>query len=182
MYTGTGYTTLYASGDTFCVDLFTHNSIGDKFLVELSTTTATNLKNGGELAYLYDKYELGTHGSGNVITTNDQAAGLQLAIWKLLYDGTTNLSTGEVQYTTAGNVLTDANSYLTDAVAHPYSDQTTWLDATFGGTQSPTGQGQLGPTQVPEGGFFGLLGSVTSAGAALRYRRIRALRAKSGKQ
>ena len=65
--------------------------------------------NGGEIGWLIDQY-------GGASLTNDQAAGLQLAIWACELDQTPSLSWGNVHRDHAGRDrrrLADAQKYLT---------------------------------------------------------------------
>jgi len=80
-------------------------------------------------------------------TTNDQAAGLQLAIWKIAQDGVdtgSNLSftTGTVQeatgtYTTNATVLSDAQGYLADSVGNSTNIAYVYENATTGSNPTP---------------------------------------------
>ena len=86
-----------------CVDVFDYS--GSSEVTEASYTT---LRNGYEIAYLFE-----TNSPG--ITTHEQSAGLQVAIWELLYENNDtldfNLDTGNFKITN-NNVIDDANGML----------------------------------------------------------------------
>jgi len=86
-----------------CVDVFDYS--GSAEVTEASYTT---LRNGDEIAYLFE-----TNSPG--ITSREQAAGLQVAIWELLYENNTtldfNLDSGNFKITN-NNVIDDANGML----------------------------------------------------------------------
>jgi hypothetical protein len=172
IYGGTGYTQLQYQYDTYCVDLAHTISAGQEYVVT-PTSTSSGLNEGAQIAYLYNKYALGLYGSSYKVTTNDQAAGLQVAIWNLLDDSSDTLQTssGNFQLLTTGNVATIAQADLTDASTH--SDTAYWLDAASGG------QYQMAPNcppfngaAVPEAGTVSMLGSVVCAGGLFRLRKV----------
>ena len=86
-----------------CVDVFDY--AGSAEVTEASYTT---LRNGDEIAYLFE-----TNSPG--ITSREQAAGLQVAIWELLYENNTtldfNLDSGNFKITNS-SVIDDANGML----------------------------------------------------------------------
>jgi len=130
-----------------------------------SLTPAT----GPEVAYLYDHF-------GPLVSSDLDAAGLQVAIWETLYDGETNsgLSGGNFQLVGSGPTYTSvknkANSYL--SALDGSTDDATWLRA----TSHPSQQNQdlVGPlstvtTQsVPEPGPLDAGGSRGGAFGAVR--------------
>lgn len=132
--------------NSLCVDLFHSISQGDSWEVNLTPLPNPNLNNSGRAAYLYTTYS-------NSAATNDDAAGLQLAVWDIVTDGGDGLSTGNFQ---ASNVpsgaVTAANNYLSDSAGK--SGSATWLVATNGNKQN-----LLGPRSVPEPGSLTLIGT-----------------------
>jgi hypothetical protein len=154
-----------ATLETYCVDVL-HDVTNPETVTVRSTddipSTAPNVSNAGEkAAWLYDSY-------ASTITTNAQAAGLQIAIWEALYDTTADLAGGNINFSGAGltlGVLTAANSYLSALYAADYSTASAvWLD-------SPTGQDQI--TNVPEPAT--LLLFALGIGTVVQFRRKSAL-------
>jgi hypothetical protein len=126
----------------FCADINGLAGPGDTYAVFPIPTGIAFPKNGGQMAYLYNHY------ATRSLSTSD-AAGLQLAIWKLEYDTTTDLLSGNLQYQGFAPPTTDdtallaaAKFYLKDSAGK--SESAVFLDETFGGTVVPAkGQGQL---------------------------------------
>jgi len=96
-------------------------------------------------AYIYNNIFLPAKKARTL--TADEAAGIQLAIWKVLYEtkangtlDTTSFSAGYLQATGFGNGITDAGTYLTD-LQNAQADHTfavyneTWLDPTYANSQ-----------------------------------------------
>ena len=92
---------------SFCVDFENSINPGNIFHA-LPLSTESFVRHGGEIAYLYNRY-------GQNALGNDEASALQLAIWELLADDTTNLSAGDFRFTGNVTVVALANSYLADA-------------------------------------------------------------------
>jgi hypothetical protein len=128
--TGPGLNT--SQFDSLCVDLVNNVAPGDVYAV-LPTPAISGLPNGGRIAYLYNHY-------GQSSLTNSQAEGLQLAIWKLQYDGNFSANPNAPQ-----DVLNNMNFYLSDSVGK--SEQAVFLDSTLGGKPgyplNGEGQGML---------------------------------------
>ncbi len=112
---------------SMCVELYTDISMNTTYNTTVYVPSAFNPPTGPELeeiAWLLDTYDPLT---GNTLS-DDQAAGLQLAIWKIAEDGVdtgSNLSwtTGTVREAanpnqTTQNVYGDATTYLAAAVGH----------------------------------------------------------------
>jgi hypothetical protein len=137
---------------SYCVDLL-NNETDPQSVTIRSTDDPLASPTLTKAAWLFDTFATSIHTSG----TAAMAAGLQLAIWEVLYDTNYNLTSGnfEVTYATADalnygqgylDALTKAGSSYTGAVA-------TWLDA-------PAGAGQDQVTNaVPEPGTLLLLGA-----------------------
>lgn len=146
--------------NSLCVDLFHSISQGESWDVDLVPLPNPNLNNSGRAAYLYSTYATST-------TTNDNAAGLQLAVWDIITDGGDGLTTGNFQ---ASNIpsgaVTAANNLLADSAGK--SGTATWLVSTNGNKQN-----LLGPRSVPEPGSMTLLGTclLPLLGFARRCRR-----------
>lgn len=153
---------------TYCVDIL--NGVTDpetvtvRPLAELTPATSPQtLTGGGALAsWLFDTYAAAIHATG----TGEQAAGLQLAIWEVLYDSVWSLDAGKVALVGSSAGRTWANSYLGALATSGFgggsyaSTRDVWLDAA-----AQHGQDQI-VAQVPEPAAFmiavlGLLGFVT---------------------
>ncbi len=131
----------------FCVD-YPHNvSLGQTYLVNKSSSNG--LTNGSEIAYLANTF-------GSTKLTNTQAAGLQLAIWYLLYDNGT--TTGIFEYQNSDAISAAANTYLNDAANQ--SSTTILYDASPSGDGANRGQSVVladpppPPSSVPEPSMF----------------------------
>ena len=102
---------LSASFEADCVALLEGVSYGNTFYVTPQPATTGLIYNGGQIGWLIDHF-------GAATLTNDQAAGLQLAIWELELDQVPNLSSGQFIATTPGvtaAALADAQQYLTES-------------------------------------------------------------------
>jgi len=88
----------------YCVDLFTE--IG---FATYNTTVGdvSTYSHGGRLAWVYSTYAPG-------VTTNDEAAAIQLALWDIVHDDGDGLSAGNIQVapTYSTTVITRANDII----------------------------------------------------------------------
>lgn len=126
---------------------------------------------GSKAAWLYNTY-------ASTINNNADGAGLQIAIWKSLYDKDFNLSTGYFQVLSAdASVIASANKYLANLTASKGSGVATWF---YGTGDSINGQDVMGPYSssfgypVPEPNLLSLLSCASVSGLVLirkRYRR-----------
>ena len=127
-------------------------------------------------AFLVDKY--GAAASLDPVA----GAGLQLAVWKSLYDstglqqGTFDFNSGNfrVRSVTDGAMLADANTYLASLRGSDYAPISSyWLKPNPSGYPGNVGQGLVDPVRgggsVPEGGVtIGLLGMAIGGLVLLR--------------
>lgn len=153
-----GYPTTF---DAYCVDLahYTHGL----WTVNLQSTDL--LPNGKGVAWLYDHFDSG-------VTDLEHGAALQVAIWKVLTDNSTNLDAGNFQLVNTHDAFyTDVTTYL-NAWNGTGQDQATW----FQSASHPDGrynQDMVGPNSVPEPGVLGLLASVMVSASSFAVRRRR---------
>jgi len=105
----------------YCVDVF--DRAGDS---EATEAPHTVLRNGDMIAYLFET-------NAADVSTGEQAAGLQVAIWELLYENDDtidfNLDTGNFR-TPTDSVIDDANGYLDDMRANMPDDYAPTMDVT----------------------------------------------------
>jgi len=137
--TAGGGTTQFA---TFCTDLF-HEIGGTPLSATIQPTSSSVLgPAAGEIAYLFNHYD-------NAPLTTVQAEGLQLAIWKLEYDGTSDFTTGQITMPMSAppggsgilydsNAVPSAMTFLNEAAGK--SETALYLNALLA---PPGGQSQL---------------------------------------
>jgi hypothetical protein len=123
--------------DTYCVDLY-HDfyvntnpvSSWQVNVLPIQTLTETPIGgNGAGVGYLYDTY-------ASAVTSDVQGSGLQIAIWKVVYDNGGALETGNFQFADSGPVggtqdlvYQQAKAYLS-TYNGTQSGQASWLAAT----------------------------------------------------
>lgn len=133
--------------NAFCVDLTHTISPGQTWDVFMTRLPDGGLNQSGRIAYLYTTFADG-------LVSNDDAAGLQLAIWDLLVDGGDGLGTGSFTVasapaaasTAAANCLTLSEGQIGTA---------TWFQSV-----GQDKQNLIGPRPVPEPGTLALLGTM----------------------
>jgi hypothetical protein len=121
---------------TYCVDASTY--LLDHQWVNLEdTSTLRSAATGARVAYLFNTF-------ASHVTTNLQAAAMQVAIWEALYDSTQNLAGGNFRLNSANTLLVEqTNAYLTQLYSNNFAgSSTTWLN-------TPSGQDQV-TSKVPE--------------------------------
>ena len=126
----------------YCVDVFAW--AGSDNVTEAPYST---LRNGDQIAYLFET-------NANNVTTGQQAAGLQVAMWELLYENNDtidfNLDSGNFKITTR-SVIDDANGMLDYMRANMPNDYIPAIDMVV--LQSTCKQDMLigrPPSVVPE--------------------------------
>ncbi len=131
----------------FCVDL--NDTIGlpthfDIHKLHIEDLVNSHPERGDKIGQMYNKYTGG-------LADGIDGAGLQMAIWKTLMDGTTDFTTGHFIDTDLGAdaaILAKANFYLTSDLTGT-SDHAAWLKAVT--HPDHTRQDMVGPCgAVPE--------------------------------
>jgi hypothetical protein len=133
---------------SFCVDI-------KSFLVDPQTVTVKPTDDfnpvpdaGGKAAWLVNTFASSVAGA----QANLMAAALQVAIWEVVYDSTNDLLNGTFKLATGGDILAQAQSFLTALYSPTGSYQTAdgfWLD-------TDRGQDQI-IVPTPEPGTLALL-------------------------
>lgn len=185
-YTGGIQGTLNNAPTTFfCFDLAHQISLNTSYTTT-STAPSVSVDNGSNTysqqvaATLLNHINLSALPSGNVGTVGDMYAGLQMAIWNILYNwsstshtvGTslgTSASGSVFFYNTSGNVLTDALADLTYAVNMGYTNSANFN--TGGWTMQVVSGSQTLICNVPEPETYMLLGGFLAFGIFARQKK-----------
>lgn len=119
---------------SFCIDIYSYISLTQD--VEVTPTDEFNLvpDAGGKAAWLVNAFASSISGAQAGI----MAAALQVAIWEAVYDTTNDLLAGTFILGTGGDVLAQAQSFLSALYSPAGSYQTAdgvWLDTRYGQDQ-----------------------------------------------
>lgn len=183
--TETGSPTVYTR-ITMCVELYTDINVNTTYDTTVYQPAAFSAPTGAELeqiAYLLDTFDP----IGNTLT-NDEAAGLQLAIWKISTDGVVtsadpaSWTSGAVQEgpspnETTQNVFGYATTYLVDAEGHSSNNAYVYYNYESNGTvvqmlEGPGGYKTGPPAITPESSTFILAGVALLTLARMARRRL----------
>jgi|GEM_PF-2638390 hypothetical protein len=164
--------------DVFCIDIEDTINTNTLYASYIKSTNTYLAPNGSAAAWLYNNYV------DAVVGNNHKSAGLQLAIWEVLYDWNANaidLNNGRFKVNSINsNAKNFANQYLTAWVNSGYkTSDATWFDNY--GTQGSGAnrranlndpkQSLIGPRRVPEPGTMALLALGSMAFVAVRRRK-----------
>lgn len=126
--------------NAYCVDSAHSPVIGSTYNVNLVALPDAGLTNSARISYLYQTF------AGSV-TTADQGAALQLAIWDVMVDNGDGLGAGSFRASSTTNVMSQAATDLSQSASH--AGTATWYQGLpRGGSGQP--QDLIGTTPVPE--------------------------------
>jgi hypothetical protein len=161
---------------TYCAEMFI--SLGSRDLAIKSTNVLSvpGVPDTGKVAWLFNTYAGAIHTQAKVAAeqntdTRENAAALQVAIWKALLDPSNGLRDGTPKLNTSGPITSKAMQYLTTLYSGDLtgynSTVKTWFD-----TQETRGQTLL--PGVLEPGTLVLLGTGLVAVSTIRRRVFKA--------
>jgi hypothetical protein len=152
---------------SYCVDVL-NNEADPQYNVTVRSTDDMTLNPqpyssagaGAKIGWLVNTYAANIHAYG----TNEEAAGLQVAIWETLYDSTGpfNLAAGQFIVSASAGVMSAATNYLSALYSSGGTGSAVWLDSPGNGN----GQDQV---TVPEPSTLALL--MLAAAAIFAFRR-----------
>ena len=150
----------------YCVDLAHSISSGDQWSVTVTSTSDPSLNNGVRLGQIYNKY------AGSV-SSKDEGAALQLALWDVWADGGDGFSSGAFRATSISASVTALFSAIVADPLTGISSFTNYYKADFHGPNNDRNQNLIGgtppnATPVPEPASMAVIGLGL---AALRRRR-----------
>ena len=147
----------------FCVDLFTFIDVPGTYDVNIKPTSAVS--NGGNVGYLYNKYYYS-------LSTPDDFAALQIAIWDVVHDGGDGRLLGSVQEDT-GNPWSAAfrarvDQFITEGMANTSTNASVFENAL-----GPLTEQTLFGLVTPEPSSYVLMSSGFIALGLLRRRKLK---------
>ena len=171
--------------NTFCVDLlheatttYTQLATPPALTSSYSGGSATNPGTVSNNAFGYAAWLANNYSS--TATTADQQAGLQIAIWKVLYEtdrskGLESLGTGAIRFSGNAAAISDATTYVTDWVQHREQSASALL-VNYATTDGDHAQYQMIAVSTPEPSTLAIacLGVLGFVGYGLKHRRRRA--------
>jgi hypothetical protein len=130
------------SFETFCIDTSHDVTVGQTYLVS-QTPVESGLTNGARMEYIYATY------LGDALTSDVDAAALQIALWDLVNGGQSLLTGSSFRYTdTSSPIYSQAEFYISQALAYtppPSGSVGFWQDASASGNALDRGQSLIGP-------------------------------------
>jgi hypothetical protein len=152
---------------TFCIDAVSSIDFDVTYGAYIKPTADYLTPNGGYASWLYNNCL-------SLVNSNDTAAGLQIAIWEVVYDGTaTDINSGTFLINDTGwltGAQTAANQFLNLwSGSGKASADGTWFDI-YDLSTGQKKQSVIGPPRIPEPGTLSLA-SLPLLGLAARIRR-----------
>jgi len=135
----------------YCVDLFSSLELGSYANVQGSPSAFAN---GGRAAWIVENYALN-------IASNASAAAVQLALWEVVHDNGTGLSTGSIvgASTLNATLASDANKIIAASLGQSSNNATILYNTYSSGKKAQTLIVYTPPTsEVPEPSSIAMLG------------------------